>query len=123
MRQPERRSQVGAQFRPMLFRNGEKYFNYFRIKLRSRAALNFLSRVRHWQRPAIRAVADHGVHAVSNGEYSGAERDLLALQSTRVAGPVKEFLVSQHNLRCVAQERNSNHHVIADLAVSAHDAL
>src|SRR5208282_5983819 len=93
------------------------------IKLRARAAANLLARVRHWQGLAIGAIADHGVHSVSDGENAGPERDLLPAQSTRIPGTVKELLVRQDDLGSVAEKRNAREHVIANLAVRAHDRL
>src|SRR5579859_6269214 len=100
----ERRAEVFAQVTPVLFGNGAENFDDLGIELRSRATTNFFAGVGHRQSFAIRAVADHGVQRVGNGEYAGAERNLVALQAAGITGAVVEFLVRENNFGGIAQE-------------------
>src|SRR5215469_6620094 len=106
---------------PMLFRDGEKNPDDFGIKLGAGATANFLFGVGHRQRPSVRAIADHSVEGVGNGEYAGAKRNLLSAETAGIAGAVEEFLVGQNNLRRITKKRNAAQHVVADVAVRAHD--
>src|SRR5712664_1862296 len=108
MGQPEGRAKIFAQLQPMLFGYGHENFHYFRIELRSRAALDFSPGVRKRQRFAIRAVADHGVEGIRNRKDARPEWYVVTFQASRVARAVKKFLVRQHDLRGVAQKRNAD---------------
>src|SRR5215831_242055 len=123
MRQAEGGAQVLAQLDPMPFRDGHKHLDDFRIELAAGAALNFLARVRHRQRPAIRPVADHGIERVSNGENARSHRNLIASQPPRVARAVIKLLMREDDFCGIAEERDANQHVVADFAVRAHDFL
>ena len=48
---------------------------------------------------------------------------MLFFQAARIAGAIKKLLMGQHDFRSVAQKRYPNQHVVADLAVAAHDLL
>src|SRR5713226_5999702 len=107
----------------MLLRNRQEYPDNSRVKLTARAALNFLTRMRHRQRFAIGPVADHGVERIGDGKYPRSKRNLVALQPARIARAVIEFLMRQHDLRGVPEKRDADQHVVPDLAVLAHDRL
>src|SRR6516225_5831146 len=107
----------------MPFRDRHKHFDYFRVELATGAALDFFARVRHWQRPAVRAVADHGIERIGDGEDARSERNLVSSQPARVAGAVVKLLVREHDFRGIAKKRDANQHVIAAFAMSAHDFL
>src|SRR3984885_7020432 len=107
----------------MLVGNRHEDFDYLRVKLRARAAANLFTGMGHRQSSAVGAVADHGVEGVGYGEYSGAEGDLLLFEATGIAGTVEKLLMGEDDLCSIPQERNANEHVVADLAVPAHDLL
>src|SRR6267142_3464014 len=121
MRQPEGRAEIFAQLQPMLLGDRHENFDYFRIELRSRAALDFSPGVRKRQCFAIRPVANHGVEGIGNREDARPERNIVTFQTPRVARAVKKFLVGQHDFGGIAQERDADQHVVADFAVLAHD--
>src|SRR3974390_2129515 len=105
----------------MLVRDGEENADDFWIELGTSAAANFLFGVGHGECVAVRAVADHGVECIGDREYAGAERDLLAAKTARIAGAVEKFLVGQNNLGSIAEKRDAPKDVVADFAVCAHD--
>src|SRR3974390_1342222 len=121
VRQAEGRTQVFTQFLPMPVRDGEEHGDDFGIKLGAGAAANFVLGVGHRESAAVRAIANHGIESVGNGEYAGAERNLLAAEAMGVPGAVEKLLVSEDNFRRIAEKRNAAQHVVADFAVSAHD--
>src|SRR6478735_6219603 len=104
MRQPKRRTEILAELTPMIFRNGQKYFDHPRIELRSGATLNLFACVGHRQRFAVRAITDHRVHAVGDREYACTQRNLLTFETAWITRAVVELLVRQDNFRGVAQE-------------------
>jgi len=83
-----------AQIFPNILRQVEKYFNYFGIKLPSREEFNFLAGSGQGLRGAIRTVVNHGIQSVSNRENTCSQRNLLALQSARVARAVPPLVVT-----------------------------
>src|SRR5882762_9076872 len=87
----ERRAEVFSQFEPVLFGDGHEDVDDLGIKLAARTALNLLAGVGHRESAAIGAIADHGVERVGDGEYAGAQRDLVALQAAGIAGAVKKL--------------------------------
>src|SRR5581483_487753 len=50
-------------------------------------------------------------------------RDLQYFELAGIAGTIEKFLVSEDDFRGIAQKRDANEHVVADLAVFAHDLL
>src|SRR5580704_4622582 len=105
----------------MLFRDGGKDLDDLRIKLGAGATANFFAGMSHGERAAVRAVADHRIERVRDGENTGAKRNLVTLEATRVAGAVVELLVSEDDFRSLLEEGDTGQHVIADLAMRAHD--
>src|SRR6266702_7660004 len=121
MRQPERGTKVFAQFNPMLLRDGQEDFHYFRIELAAGAPFDFLPRVWYRERPPIRPVADHGIERVGDGEDTRPQWNLITSQAPGIARAVKSLLVRKHNFRGIAKKWDANQHVVADFAVCAHD--
>jgi hypothetical protein len=107
----------------VLLGNRQKNFDNFGIELRAAAPANFLTRMGKRQRPAIRLVGNHRIERVRDREYPRPQRNLFALQTARIAGSIEEFLVRENNLRGIAEEWDADQHVVADLAVLAHDLL
>ncbi len=105
----------------MLLRDGCEDFDDFGIELSAGAATNFFDGVRHGQSFAVRAVADHSVQRIGDGEYAGAQRDLIAFEAPRIAGTVVELLVSENDFGGIAKEGDADEHVVANFAVLAHD--
>ena len=68
LREAERGTEVFTEFDPVLLRNGQEDFHHFRIELRAGTAANFFARVRHRKGIAIRAVAQHRVEGIGDGE-------------------------------------------------------
>src|SRR5690348_4465977 len=66
------------------------------VKLRPRKFLDFRARRFNRHGLTVRAVGSHGVHSVGHGEYSCSQRDLLALQSARIAAAVIKLLVREN---------------------------
>src|SRR5579864_6673947 len=99
----------------------KKYFHHARIKLPAGISLDFFSRSGNGQRFAIWAIRYHRIERIGHGEYSRAERNLLAPQPAGIAGPVVALLVRQHDLCSFLEKRNSLQHRIADIAMAAHD--
>jgi len=114
-------AEVFAEVEPVLFRDGGEDFDDFGIELGAGAAANFFAGVGHGESFAVGAVADHGVEGIGDSENTGAERDLVALESAGVAGAVVELLVSEDDFGGIAKERDADEHVVADFAVLAHD--
>src|SRR5712692_11605404 len=121
MSEAERGTEVFPQIQPVLLRNGHKHVDYRWVELAAGAALNLFAGMGHRQSSAVRTVADHGIHRIRDGKDARTERNLVALQSPGVTRAVKKLLVSEHDLCGVAQKRNANQHVVADLEVFAHD--
>lgn len=78
MCQAEGGAEVFAEFEPVFFGNGEKDFYDIGIELRAGTTLNLFAGMGKWQSFAIRAVADHGVQRVGDGEDAGPERDVVS---------------------------------------------
>lgn len=123
MGEAEGRAEVFAEVKPVLLGDGGEDFDDFGIELRAGAATNLFTSVAHRQSFAVGAVADHGVERIGDGEDAGAERNLIALEAARVAGAIEELLVGEHDLGSIPKERDANEHVVADLAMFAHDLL
>src|SRR5712692_6119259 len=121
MSEAERGTEVFPQIQPVLLRNGHKHVDYRWVELAAGAALNLFAGMGHRQSSAVRTVADHGIERIRDGKDARSERNLFALQPPRVTGAVKKLLVSEHDFRSIAQKRNANQQVVADLAVFAHD--
>src|SRR6266446_8748317 len=121
MSEAEWGAEVFPEIQPVLLRNGHKHIDYRWIKLAPGAALNLVAGMGHGQGSAVGTVADHGIHRIRDGKDARTERNLFTLQSAGVARAVKKLLVRENDLRGVAQKRNANQHVVADLAVFAHD--
>src|SRR6266852_1312898 len=121
MSETERGAEVFPEIQPVLLWNGHKHIDYRGIKLAAGAALNLVAGMGHGQGSAVGTVADHCIHRIRDGKDARTERYLVALQSPGVTRAVKKLLVSEHDLCGVAQKRNANQHVVADLAVFAHD--
>src|SRR6266853_4438948 len=120
MSQAERGAQVLTQVQPVLFWDGHKDVDDLRVELAAGAALDLFAGVGHWQGSTIGAVADHGVERIGDGKDAGTEWNLFALQSAGIAGTVEKLLVCENDLRGVAQKRDANQHVVADLAMFTH---
>ena len=105
----------------MAFGNGEKDLHEFRVKLRTSTAANLFARVRHRKGIAIGPVAQHGIESIGDGDDARPERNLFTAQAAWIACTIEELMVSEDDLRGVAQKGNAREHLIADLAVSAHD--
>ena len=95
-------AEVFAELDPVALGDGEKDFDDFGIELRAGATADLFAGVGHGQGFAVRAVADHGVERIGDGEYARAERNLFALEATRVAGTIVELLVSEDDFGGVA---------------------
>src|SRR5216684_2484597 len=123
MSEAEWRAEVFPEIQPVLIWDSHKDVDDRGIKLASGAALNLVAGMGHGQGPAVGTVADHGIHRIRDGKDARTERNLVALQSPGVTRAVKKLLVRENDFRGVAQKRNANQHVVADLAVFAHDLL
>lgn len=77
MGEPEGRAEVFTQLQPVLFGDGREDLDNLGVKLGSRAAVDLLSGMRKGQGFAIRAIADHRVERIGNGENAGAQGDVL----------------------------------------------
>src|SRR6202045_5012261 len=100
-----------------------EYVHNLGIELGAGTALDFAASVREWQGLAIGPVADHGVHGIGNGKNARSQRYVFAFQFPGITGAIKKFLVGQHDFSGIAQERYANKHVVADVAMLAHDLL
>src|SRR5580704_13834422 len=107
----------------MFFGDGKEDFDYLRVELGAGAAADFFAGVGEWKGFAVRAVADHGVERVGDGENASAQGDLLAFEAAWIAGAIEELLVGEDDFRGIAKKRDANQHVVADFAVLAHDLL
>ena len=104
----------------MLLGNGHEHVDDLGVKLAAGAAFDFFTGVGHRQSSTVGAVADHGVERIRNRKNASTERNLFALQAAGIARAVKKLLVCQDDFSGVAQKRDANQHVVADLAVFAH---
>src|SRR5713101_9042749 len=120
MSEAKRGTEVFPQIEPVLLRNGHKHVDDRGVKLTAGAALNLFAGMGHRQSSAVRTVADHGIERIRDGKDARTERNLVALQSPGVTRAVKKLLVRENDFRGIAQKRNANQHVVADLAVLAH---
>lgn len=100
--QAERRAEIFAEIDPVLFGDREENLDDLGVELGSGTATDFLACVAHGEGAAVRSIADHGVERVSDGEDAGPKRDGIATQTARVTGAIKEFLVSENDLRRIA---------------------
>src|SRR5579863_5693449 len=107
----------------MLLGNGHEDIDHLGVELCARTAANLFAGVIEGQGFTVWAVADHGVERVSDGKDSRPEWNLFAPKGAGIAAAVKKLLVSKHDFRRIAQERDANQHVIADFAMLAHDLL
>src|SRR6266478_3812212 len=123
MSEAEWGAEVFPEIQPVLLWDSHKDVDDRWIKLASGAALNLVAGMGHGQGAAVGTVADHGIHRIRDGKDARTERNLVALQSPGVTRAVKKLLVRENDFRGVAQKRNANQHVVADLAVYAHDLL
>ena len=110
-----------AEIEPVFFWDGGEDFDDFGVELCARTAANFFAGVGHGESAAVRAVADHGVERIGDGEDAGTEGDLITFEAARVSGAVVELLVSENDLRSLPEERDADEHVVADLAMLAHN--
>src|SRR5713226_8519293 len=120
MSEAEWGAEMFPEIQPVLLWNGHKHIDYRGIKLAAGAALNLVAGMGHGQGSAVGTVADHGIHRIRDGKDARTERNLVALQSPGVTRAVKRLLVRENDFRGIAQKRNANQHVVADLAVLAH---
>src|SRR5580692_7810666 len=121
MSEAEGGAEMFAEVQPVLLRDGGEDFDDFGVELGAGAAANFFAGVGHGESFAVRAVANHGVERIGNGENTGAEGDLITFEAAGVAGAVVELLVSEDDFGGIAEERDADEHVVADFAVLAHD--
>ena len=108
---------------PVGFRDGEEYLDDARVELGAGAALDLFAGVGYGECAAVGAVGNHGVQGIGDGEYARADGDILAAEAAGVAGAVEELLVGEDDLGGVAEKGDASEHVVADLAVGAHDLL
>src|SRR4051812_17501759 len=97
---------LSAQIVPDGFRHGEKRFDDVGIELSSGKSRDLFEGGACGLRGAIRAVRGDGVQRVSDGEYSCAERDLLAFEIARIAGAVVLLLMRVDDVGGFSEERN-----------------
>src|ERR1700686_5468463 len=122
MSEAEWRAEVFSQFGPVLLGNREKHFHDLGIELRPGTPAYLFPGMGHREGLAVRPVADHGIHRVRKRENACPERNLLAAQSSRITGAIKELLVRQDDLRRIAKKGNLGEHVVASLAMGPHDS-
>ena len=107
----------------MHFWNGKQNLDNFWIELCPSAAANFLARMRHRIGIAIRAVAQHCIESVRDGDDASPQRNLFTAQATWIARTIEELMVGEDDIGDLSQKRDAREHVVADLTVSAHDLL
>ncbi len=107
----------------MVFWNSEECLDYFGIELRAGTPLYFLAPMRHRKGTAIRAVAQHGIESIGDGDDACSERNLFTAQATWIARTIEELVVGEDDFRGVAEKGNARQHVVADFAVRVHNGL
>src|SRR5260370_39527323 len=107
----------------MLYRDGHENLDHFRIEMAAGTGLDFFTRMRHRESPAIGPVANHGVERVGNSKDPCPQWNLLAFQASGITGAVIELLVGKHDFRGIAKKWDANQHVVTDFAGQAHDVL
>src|SRR5260370_23583359 len=121
MGEAERGTEILAEIEPMLFGNGKENFNHLGIELGARTPLNLLASVRHREGVAIWPVANHSIQGVSNRKNARAKRNLVSLQTAGIAGTIEKLLMGEDDLRSIAEERDADQHLVADLTMRTHD--
>ena len=111
---------VFPQVFPDIVGHFEEYLDDLGIELATRPEFDFLAGGLKRLCRAIGAVHGHGVEGVGDREDARAQRDLVALQSTGIAGPVVALLVGVNNLSRLRQKGNSGDDLIAHVAVLLH---
>ena len=94
--------------------------DYARVELRAAAAVELLQGLRGGTPATVRAVGEHRLEGVGDGDDPGLERDLLAPQPEGVAVTVEPFVVSQDRGTQVgeagtAEQTSADLRVVADL--------
>src|SRR6202045_2296821 len=82
-----------AQVVPNILRHRQENLNHFGIELAVRPVLDFLACGGIGLSRTIRAVGSDGVESIRNSEDAGPQGNVLALQTSGVAGAVEAFLV------------------------------
>jgi hypothetical protein len=91
----------------VVFGNGKKHLHNFGIELCAGTTANLFVRVRHRKRIAIRAVAQHNIESIGDGDDACPERNLFAAQATWIARTIEELMVGEDDIGGVAQKRNA----------------
>ena len=84
------------------------------IELRPGAAVQLSSASASRHRRAIRAVGDHGVVGVADGDDAGAERDVVAGEAVGVAGAVEPLVRGAHERRRGGEGGSAGEDPLAD---------
>jgi len=99
---------------------GEQRLDSHRVELCAGVRAQFLEGFLQRHAGAIGTVVRHRVEAVGDGEDAGAEWDLGAGQSARVAGAVPALVVGEHDLAGDLAEACLGHEGGADVGVPVH---
>src|ERR1700690_1295529 len=99
----------------------QKDLNDLGIKLAAGPGLDLLASFAEGSGGTIRAVGDDGIEGIGDGEDACAERNFVALETAGIAAAIEVFLVGINDVASFDEERNFPEHLVAVIAVLAHD--
>src|SRR5262249_29927767 len=84
------------------------------VELRPGAATDLFERSRQWALAAVRTIRRHRIKRVRHGHHAGNQRDVIALETVRIALAVIPLVVVSYGLRLAREELQRLENLVAD---------
>src|SRR5215204_623211 len=94
--------------------------NYVGIKVRARAAADFLGCFTKRDRLVIGTLVDHGIHGIHDGEDASSQRNSVSSQPARITAAIKLFMMGKNKLSGVVQKLEVTQELVAEFGVLPH---